>query len=212
MGLLEARFIAPGQPSGVLIHEPVARGAIGLNFPLVEMHSQLCSVGTMHGVLYVRNSPDVRPYDIQKELSATPQGVNPEKIKQFLTRHAIPFRETFNGTIADISRNISKGRVSIVAIQALDSEYEGYHVLPNTAEQELLVRYDAGHYSTVIGLDSRYVWMADSHADRDITTNDGLNIPSGLRRMTHELFMRRWIDQSDTGIIYSRWSLAIPLA
>lgn len=60
---------------------------------------------------------------------------------------------------------------------------------------------DEGHYSIVVGLDRRFVWLADPELGR-------------VRRMPRDVFRRVWFDFSTSGPektsrLYPRWMLVI---
>ena len=60
---------------------------------------------------------------------------------------------------------------------------------------------DEGHYSVVVGLDRRFIWLADSELGK-------------VRRMPRDVFRRVWFDFSTNGPektsrLYARWMLGI---
>lgn len=159
--------------------------------PVVQRNSYECGVacvGTILKTIGLKYNHD----EVKSQLETNRKwGTDQKMIKRYLRNNGIKYISKEGSTIAELERQVKKGRLCLVAYQAWGAKkyYESMQ---------------SGHYSVVCGYEDEYLWLADPFVKKN-----NIRYQKGLRKIKKSSFLERWKDVDSRDRVYSRWYLAV---
>lgn len=114
--------------------------------------------------------------NLMTALNVRRNGTWPNKLEEYFRKRGFNVYSQENSSIAQLKRETDNGKLSIVLYQGSGTRRE-------------MNRYEAGHYSVVAGVTSRYVYLLDPGVDKDYGHGVGWQI------IDVNNFRNRWVDR-----------------
>jgi uncharacterized protein YvpB len=119
------------------------------------------------------------------------EGTLPGKIKEVLKSNGVLFAEKDRASLADLERQVKKGRLCLVAYQAWGAK-------------KYFDSRQSGHYSVVFGFEKDFLWLMDPNV-----RGGRVRYRKGVRKIKKNVFEKRWVDEDARRKVYDHWYLAI---
>lgn len=159
--------------------------------PVIQPNSYECGVACTQTILRTLGIKSNR-LSLKRALGTTrADGTNPKKIKEVLKSFGLKLKERSGASVKDVERELSRGRLCLVAYQAWGAE-------------KYFETLQSGHYSVIFGLEDGYLWLADP-----VIKGKRVRYRRGVRKIKRELFEKRWKDEDANRVVYDHWYLAI---
>lgn len=165
--------------------------------PYLQKHDNDCGAGAT-GAVMINLEPDTKidhKY-LMKALKVRKNGTDPKKIEDFFHRRPrYDAQSKVEASIVDIKRELWNGKLCVVLYQGSGTKREVHNL-------------QGGHYSVVVEMSSRYVYMLDPGVAEDYGHGIGWNV------LPVREFRDRWIDkwkENRHEVLCERWMLSVGL-